>query len=107
MRVDKYVRGAVRQFAYWFAHGTIGGDLLSGIDYLEDVQEESSFVEAAFTVFMNHLEYDETGVTNFKEAEFRAAQYVSQYCDPSYTVEPPFEPWETEGDPVSSGAWNR
>ena len=22
MKVDKYVKGAVRQFAYWFAHGT-------------------------------------------------------------------------------------
>ncbi len=107
MKVDKYVKGAVRQFAYWFAHGTIGGNLLSGIDYLEGIQEESSFAEAAFIVFMNNLEYDETGVTNYKEAEFRAAQYVRSYCDPSYTVEPPFEPWETEGDPVSSQNWNR
>ena len=23
MKVDRYVKGAVRQFAYWFAHGTI------------------------------------------------------------------------------------
>lgn len=36
MRVDKYVRGAVRQFAYWFAHGTIGTGLLNGIDYSKE-----------------------------------------------------------------------
>lgn len=33
MKVDKFVKGAVRQFAYWFAHGTIGSGLLNGIDY--------------------------------------------------------------------------
>lgn len=66
MRVDKYVKGAVRQFAYWFAHGTIGSGLLNGIDYVSDLQEESSFAEQAFVVFMNNLEYDETGVTNYK-----------------------------------------
>ena len=36
MRVNKYVRGAVRQFAYWFAHGTIGAGLLNGIDYSKE-----------------------------------------------------------------------
>ena len=29
MKVDKFVKGAVRQFAYWFAHGTIGSGLLN------------------------------------------------------------------------------
>lgn len=45
MKVDKYVKGAVRQFAYWFAHGTIGAGLLNGIDYAGELQEESSFAE--------------------------------------------------------------
>lgn len=106
MKVDKYVKGAVRQFAYWFAHGTIGAGLLNGIDYLEDLKEESSFAEQVFIVFMNNLEYDENGVTNYKEAEYRAAQYIRSYYDPSYVVEPPFEQSETEGDPVSSIGWN-
>jgi hypothetical protein len=56
---------------------------------------------------MNNLEYDETGVTNYKQAEFRAAQYIRSYYDPSYVAEPPFEQWETEGDPVSTSGWNK
>ena len=55
---------------------------------------------------MNNLEYDGTGVKNYKQAEFRAAQYIRSYYDSSYTVEPPFEPWEMEGNPVSSSGWN-
>lgn len=46
MKVSKYVCGAVRQFSYWFAHGTIGYPLLEGIDYVGEVlKEESSFAE--------------------------------------------------------------
>ena len=106
MKVDKYVRGAVRQFAYWFAHGTIGSGLLNGIDYISDLSEESSFAEQCFIVFMNSIEYDETGVTNYKQAEYRAAQYVRSYFDSTYVAEPPFEQWETEGSPVSSNGWS-
>ncbi len=106
MKVNKYVKGAVRQFAYWFAHGTIGVELLRNIDYVSDIKEDSSFAEQVFTIFMNNLEYDENGVTNFKHAELRAAQYIRSYYDPSYKVEPEFESWETEGDPVSSEHWN-
>lgn len=106
MKVDKYVKGAVIQFAYWFAHGTIGAGLLNGIDYAGELQEESSFAEQAFIIFMNNLEYDGTGVKNYKQAEYRAAQYIRSYYDSSYTVEPPFEPWEMEGNPVSSSGWN-
>ena len=58
MKVDKFVKGEVRQFAYWFAHGTIGAGLLNGIDYVSDLQEESSFAEQVFIIFMNNLEYD-------------------------------------------------
>lgn len=50
--------------------------MLNGIDYVGDLQEESSFAEQAFVVFMNNLEYDEAGVTNYKQAEYRAAQYI-------------------------------
>ena len=51
MKVDKFVKGAVRQFAYWFAHGTIGSGLLNGIDYVSDLQEESSLAEQVFIIF--------------------------------------------------------
>lgn len=98
MKVSPYVSGAVRQFAYWFAHGTLGYPLLEGIDYLDDtLKEESSFAEQAFAIFMNNLELDEDGsVTNYKYCERRAAQSIRRYFDPAYTVEPPFEFWELE-----------
>ena len=107
MKVNKYVRGAVRQFSYWFAHGTIGVDLLKDIDYHSVLKQESSFAEQAFIIFMNNLEYDDNGVTNYQYAELRAAQYVRSYFDNKYKVEPPFAMWETEGDPVSEECCNK
>lgn len=106
--MNRYISGAVRQFAYWFAHGTVGDPLLDGIDYLEDLREESSFAEQAFAIFMNNLETDEQGsVVNYKYCEKRAAQYIRSYCDASYKVEPPFEDWETELHPVSSQSYQK
>ncbi|MBQ4233233.1 MAG: hypothetical protein II699_08125 [Lachnospiraceae bacterium] len=106
MKVNKYVKGAVRQFSYWFAHGTIGADLLKDIDYTSLLKDESSFAEQAYVIFLNNLEYDDTGVQNYKYAELRAAQYVRSYFDASYSVTPPFESWEIDGDPVSDKNWN-
>ncbi|MCQ8232272.1 hypothetical protein NP490_09440 [Pectobacterium carotovorum] len=43
------------------------------------------------------LELDEDGnVLNAKYAEKRATDYLRQYCDPSFTVDPPYEDWEVE-----------
>ena len=39
MKVSTYVKGAVRQFSYWFFNGTLGYDILEGIDYLSTVRE--------------------------------------------------------------------
>ena len=62
MKVNTYISGAVRQFAYWFAHGTLGHPLLDDIDYIGEIlKEESSFAEQAFAIFMNNLELDEDG----------------------------------------------
>ena len=33
MKVSTYVSGAVLQFSYWFAHGTLDHPLLEGIGY--------------------------------------------------------------------------
>lgn len=109
MKVSPYVSGAVRQFSYWFAHGTLGYPLLEGIPYVGDILlEESSFAEQAFAVFMNNLELDEDGaVTNYKESERRAAQYIRAYFDPAYAVTPPFEDWEVELHPVSKDGYSR
>lgn len=103
MKVSAHVSGAVRRFAYWFAHGTLGYPLLKGIDYAGDVlKEESSFAEQAFAIFMNNLEVDEDGdVTNYQYCENRAAQYIRSYFDRDYSVTPPLEGWEVELHPVS------
>ena len=107
MKVNTYVKGAVRQFVYWFAHGTIGDSILNDIDYISNLKEESSYAETAFIVFMNNLEFDDdNGVTNYKHAEFRAAQYIRSYFDSSYEVIPKFEEWEIEASPVSKDVWN-
>lgn len=108
MKVNKHICGAVRQFSLYFAKGTLGHPLLKGIDYIEDLKEESSFAEQTFAIFMNNLEVDETGnVVNYKDCERRAAQYIRKYYDSSYTVEPPFEKWETELYPVSKESYSR
>lgn len=109
MKISTYVSGAVRQFSYWFAHGTLGYPLLEGIEYIgETLKEESSFAEQAFAVFMNNLELDEDGsVLNYKHCEHRAAQYIRHYFDPDYEVQPPFDFWETELYPVSKDAYQK
>lgn len=46
MKLSASVSGAVRQFSYWFAHGTLGYPLLEGIEYIGEIlKEESSFAE--------------------------------------------------------------
>lgn len=98
MKVSNYLSGAVRQFAYWFAHGTLGHPILQNISYIGEIMmEESSFVEQAFAIFMNNLELDEDGkVLNYRYCENRAAQYIRSYFDREYKVEPPLENWEVE-----------
>ncbi|MCM1505956.1 MAG: hypothetical protein NC177_02320 [Ruminococcus flavefaciens] len=106
MRVSKSLSGAVRQFSYWVAHGTVGYPLLEGLDYISAMQEESSFMEQAYAVFMNNLELDENGnVLNYKHAEKRASQYIRSYFDEEYIVSPPFEEWECELYPVSDESY--
>lgn len=59
--------------------------------------EEPSMLEQAFAIFANVIELNEDGVPiNAKFAEYRAAQYIRSYCDPSYVVTPDFECWEQE-----------
>lgn len=109
MKLSTYVSGAVRQFSYWFAHGTLGYPLLEGIDYTGEIlKEESSFAEQAFAIFMNNLETDGEGsVTNYQYCEQRAAQYIRSYFDADYRVEPPFEFWETELHAVSKNSYQK
>ena len=93
-KLSHSVSGAIRQFSFWIANGTVGHPLLDGVDYTVIFREPSA-LERAYAIYANVLEFDGTGkVTNEKYAEKRAAQSILSYLDRNYEVIPPFEPWE-------------
>lgn len=101
-KLSHSVSGAVRTFSYWIANRTVGLPLLEGIDY-SCIFEEPSALEIAYAIFINCLELDDDGVVlNAKHAERRAAQWIRQYCDSRYEVQPPFEDWEVMLHPPPS-----
>lgn len=92
MKLSQSFSGALRQFSYWIANGTVGYPLLEGIDYISVFREEPSLLETAYAIFANNIEMDQDGtVLNAKYAEQRAAQYIREYCDPAYKAEPSFD----------------
>lgn len=91
------VRAALRFFAFYLGNGTLDVDLLEGIDYRAHLLEFGSDLEMVFAIFANVLEVDADGNTlNNGVAQDRAAEWIRHRFDPTYRVEPPFEPWETE-----------
>jgi len=85
VKLSRSVSGAVRQFSYWLANGTVGHPLLEGVDYFDAFRESPSLMEIVYAIFMNNLELDENGeVLNAKYAERRAAQYIKQWCVEGY-----------------------
>ncbi|MDT0380148.1 hypothetical protein RM572_15410 [Streptomyces sp. DSM 42041] len=91
------VRASLRFFAFYLANGTLELDLLDGIDYRPRLMAFGSTLEQVFALYANVLCVNEHGeVLNAGDAEYRAAQWIRAHCDPSYEVEPPFAPWETE-----------
>lgn len=96
-RIGTSVSGALRQFSYWVANGTVGAPILDGIDYRAVLMTEPSSMEQLYAIFANVLEIDKNGnVLNARYAELRAAQWLRSYIDPQYKLEPPLEPWEVE-----------
>ena len=96
--VPETITSAVRAFAFVLGNRTLGRGLLDDVDYLDPTDPGlGSMLEMAFSVFVNNLRLDSGGIpTNEDAASKRAAQYLRSYCDPAYTVEPPFEDWETQ-----------
>ena len=93
-KLSKSFSGALRQFSYWVANGTVGLPILDGIDYT-CIFREPSALEQTYAIFANVIELDDDGnVTNARYAEERAAQWIRSYLDRSYEVVPPFEQWE-------------
>lgn len=71
--------------------------MLEGVDYLSLYGEEPSAIEQAFAIFANVLELDENGqVVNAVYAQKRATDYLREYCESTFKVDPPFEDWELE-----------
>ena len=93
-KLSHSVSGAVRQFSYWVANRSVGQPILEGVDY-SCIFQEPSALEQTYAIFINVLEVAEDGtVTNAKDAERRAAQFIRSYVEPSYVVTPAFEGWE-------------
>ena len=93
MKLSNSFSGALRTFSYFMASGK--QDTLQGIDYLSLFGEEPSAIEQVFAIYANVIEMDENGqVLNAKYAEKRATDYIRQYCDSNFKVEPPYEDWE-------------
>lgn len=94
MKLSNSFIGALRTFAYFMASGTQNS--LNGIDYLSLYGEEPSVIEMVFAIYANLIELDDNGkVLNAKYAEKRATDYIRQYFDPNFKVEPEYEDWET------------
>ncbi|NTF42395.1 MULTISPECIES: hypothetical protein [Rhizobium] len=95
-RMHPDLRGAIARFSLWIANGSVGYPLLEGVDYSE-VLHEPSAMETLFTVFTNNMELNEEGAPlNSRYCEERAAQWLRQYCDPDYVVDPPWADHEHE-----------
>ena len=92
------VRAHIRLFAFLLGNRTLALDVLDGWDYLDPSDPgHGSMLELTFAIFTNVLDIQADGtVTSAAHATHRAAQYLRSYCDPSCTVEPPFEEWEIE-----------
>lgn len=95
MRLSGSFSGALRTFAYFMASGT--QYTLKGVDYLPLYGKEPSVIEQVYAIFANVLELDEKGVVlNAHYAQRRATDYLRQYCDPTFRVDPPYESWEVQ-----------
>lgn len=91
------VRAALRFFAFYLANGTLVMDLLEDFDYRSTVMAYGSGLEQVFAIFANVLDVNDVGeVTNYGDAEYRAAQWIRRVCDSTYEVDPPFADWEIE-----------
>lgn len=102
MKLSHSFSGALRTFSYFMASGT--QRTLTGVDYLNLYGSQPSAIEQVYAIYANVIEMDEDGVVlNAKQAEKRATDYLREYLDSNYKVDPPFEDWELElHDPSTS-----
>ena len=97
VQLPEDVRASFRFFAFYLANGTLDLDLLEDFDYKTEVMAFGSALEQVFAIFANVLDVDDSGrVTNYDDAQYRAAQWIRRLCDHQYRVEPPFQDWELD-----------
>ena len=95
MKLSNSFSGALRTFSYFMSSGT--HYMLEGIDYLTLYGKEPSAIEQVYAIFANVIELNEKGqVLNSTYAQKRATDFIRSYCDPTFTVDPPYENWEVE-----------
>ncbi|MFO1030138.1 MAG: hypothetical protein U1F60_03590 [Planctomycetota bacterium] len=93
----EHVQGAVEQLVVRMWRGQLGGRVLGDIDYRSVLLEDASLLDGAVAAFFRNLVLRDDGeVLNYRWAEFRCAQVIRQFCDPSYCIDPPFEDFERE-----------
>jgi hypothetical protein len=96
-KLSQSFSGSLRTFSFWVANGTLGYDVLDGIDYRPVLMREPSALEQVYAIFANVIELDDAGtVLNAKHAERRAAQWLRRYIDKSYEIKPPLQSFETQ-----------
>jgi len=100
-RLPADVRSAIHYFTLRFAGGTLAPEILKGIDYRPYLHTAGPDLEMPIAIFTNTLNIDENNtvtntVTNTDTAHRRAAQWIRARCDPTYQIDPPLQPWETE-----------
>ena len=101
-RIEPDCRAVVTRFVYNMCNGLLAYPLLEDRDYRQVLLDEPSAAEQTIAILLNVLTMDEDGkVLEAEKAEFRAAQYLRGYCDPTYRIEPPLEPWELERQPYN------
>jgi hypothetical protein len=95
--IDEHVQGAVEQLFVRMWRGQLGGRVLAGHDYRSVLLEDQSIIDGAVAVFCNNLVQHHDGkVSNYLWAEFRCAQVIRRFLDPSYRVLPAFSEWEVK-----------
>ena len=95
-KLHRSVSASIRFFSFYLVNRTLCIPILGDLDYTE-IFEEPGALEQVYAIFINVLEVDENGqVIDAATAQKRSAQYIREYFDKDYVVEPPFEQWELD-----------
>ena len=89
--------GALRLFSFWVANGTLGYQILNGIDYRPVLMKEPSALEQLYAIFANVIELDDAGIV--QNAKTQRGELLSGFEVTSNQPTKCCLPW-------SIGRWN-